>query len=263
MKQIYCIPKLEQLDKFEDFSKEYDAGFEYNDFFIPAVLDQPQLVQNLIDTYKALDRDRSEDTLHGVFLDMCVHSSDARIYEATDFRIHQSMDIATALGVKAIIFHTNHIPNFRLKSYREEWVSRNEHYWRNLLAEYPTLTVYMENMFDEEPELLLQLSERMKDEPRFAVCLDFPHAFISCTSISDWCSVVKPYIRHLHINDNAGVEDTHHPVGSGALPWDVYNDYLSGLTPAERPSVLIEVRTFEDLMESVQYMKQHAMYPFA
>lgn len=262
MKQLYCIPKLEQIQDFTRFAREYDAGFEYNDFFLPSVLDAPDRIQDIIDLYRSLERDRSEDTLHGVFLDMCVNSADSRIFAATDLRIHQSMDIAASLGVKAVIFHTNHIPNFRLKSYRLEWLDKNESYWRALLSEYPHLSVYLENMFDEEPELLVRLAAHMANEPRFAVCLDLAHAFLSGTPVEDWCSALAPYVRHLHINDNDGVEDTHCPVGSCSFPWEVYRNFLASLRPEKRPSVLIEVRSYEDLTKSVAYMKENKLYPF-
>lgn len=262
MKNVYCIPKLDQIDKFLAFSKDYNAGFEYNEFFIPAVLDQKEKVDEIIRAYKQLDRDRSEDTLHGVFLDICVNSSDSMIFKASDFRIHQSMDIATELGVKAVIFHTNHISNFRLESYQDGWVDLNEAYWRKLLQEYPHLNIYLENMFDEEPDLLKRLAGRMADEPRFGVCLDFAHAFISNTSIEKWCLDVGAYTRHLHINDNDKIQDTHHPVGSMQLPWDVYNQFIDSLPREQMPTVLIEVRTYEDLIESVTYMKENRMYPF-
>lgn len=262
MKTVYCIPKLDQIDKFIDFSREYHAGFEYNDFFLPAILDQPDKVEEIIQAYLALDRDRSEDTLHGVFLDICVNSSDSLIYQASDFRIHQSMDLATKLGVKAVIFHTNHISNFHLQSYQDGWVEQNKIYWKNLLAEYPNLSIYIENMFDEEPTLLKRLAEQMKEEPRFGVCLDVAHAFISKTPIWDWYQELGPYIRHLHINDNDQIQDSHHPVGSKKLPWNEYADSIHSIPPEKRPTVLIEVRTFEDLMKSVDYMQRNGLYPF-
>ena len=263
MKCVYCIPKWEQIGQFLSFSEKYQAGFEYNDFFLPFVLDQPELVQDIIARYKALNRDRSEDTLHGVFLDICVHSDDPMIYKVADYRIHQSMNIAKELGVKAVIFHTNHIPNFRLSSYLKNWLDRNERYWRSLLAEYPKLCVYLENMFDEDPQLLAELASRMADEPRFGVCFDFAHAFISHTPLSDWCDAMHPYARHLHINDNDRQEDSHHPVGQKNLPWEVYNQYIAALPEGAKPSVLIEVRSYEDLEASVSYMTEHNMYPFA
>lgn len=262
MKYVYCIPKWDQISRYYQFSLENNAGFEYNDFFLPSVLDDEYKVSELISQYKSLDRDRSEDYLHGVFLDICVHSDDPLIYRASDYRIHQSMNIATELGVKAVIFHTNQIPNFRLSSYLSNWLDRNERYWRALLKEYPSLMIYLENMFDEEPDLLLALAGRMQDEPRFHVCLDWAHAYLSRTPLPRWNETLAPYIRHLHINDNNKEEDSHLPVGDGTLPWEIYKDAIAVLPPEQLPTVLIEVRNYEDLEASVQYMKDHKLYPF-
>lgn len=262
MIRLYCIPKLDRLSDFVAFAQKYHAGFEYNDFFLPSVLDQPKQVESLIQTYLALDRDRSEDTLHGVFLDICVNSDDPGIYAVSDRRIHQSMDIAVRLGVKAVIFHTNHIPNFRLKSYRENWLNRNVVYWKALLAEYPTLEIYLENMFDEEPEMLCALAKALADEPRFGVCYDFAHAYISHTPLTKWNDALFRYAKHLHINDNDKEEDTHLPVGSCSLPWNLYENFIDMIPEEKRPSVLIEVRSFDDLTASVSYMKAHGLYPF-
>lgn len=263
MKQLYCIPNISQINSYLNFSKENNAGFEYNDFFLPDFLDDEKKVQDRIDFYCNLDRDRSEDTLHGAFLDLCVNSSDSLIYRVSDYRIRQSMDIAQKLGVKAVIFHTNHIPNFRLSSYREGWLLENTKYWKKLLKDYPNLSIYIENMFDEEPELLRKLAENMKDEPRFAVCLDLAHAFISSSPIEQWLEEVGPYAAHLHINDNNRFEDTHHPVGSMNFPWEKYEKYIHSLAKNARPTVLVEVRGYEDLEASVSYMKKQGLYPFS
>lgn len=87
------------------------------------------------------------------------------------------MNIARALGVKAVIFHTNHIPNFRLDSYRKN-------------------------------------------------CLDFAHAFLSHTSLEEWGTSLKPYVTHLHLNDN--------------------NKDMN-----------------DDLAASVRYLEQEHLYPFS
>lgn len=262
LKKLYCIPKLDELSQFIAFSEKYNAGFEYNDFFLPAILDDPDEVKRRVDIYCSINRDRSEDTLHGVFLDICVNSDDPKIQEVSDFRIHQSMDIATELGVRAVIFHTNHIPNFRLQTYRTNWLSRNATYWKKLLNEYPAVEVYVENMFDDEPDLLLALAKELSDVPHFGVCLDFAHAYLSKTPLQEWNNALRPYTRHLHINDNFQMEDTHNPVGNGSLPWEVYRDFIDAFSPEERPSVLIEVRSYKDLLASVAYMKQKKLYPF-
>ena len=57
--------------------------------------------------------------------------------------------------------------------------------------------------------------------------------------------------------------DTHHPIGTGALPWDVYRDFIAGIPVEKRPSVLIEVRGYDDLAASVGYLEQEHLYPFS
>ncbi len=255
--KMYCIPKIEQLDEFYCYAKERNLAFEYNDFFVPKVLEDQEKTQQLIDTYKRLERDRCEDTLHGAFMDIVVNSEDPKIYEISRKRVCQCMDIARQLGVKAVVFHTNYITNFRLKFYRERWQERNECFWREMLALYPELMIYMENMFDESPDMLRELAHRMEDEARFGVCLDFAHAYISGTPIEEWVTQLAPYIKHIHVNDNDGIEDSHLPVGSGAFPWEKYKQYMQQL--GEDVSVLIEVRSMEALKASVCFMQERGL----
>ena len=190
-------------------------------------------------------------------MDICIDSQDPLIFHASDVRVRQSMDIAMRLSVRAVIFHTNHIANFRLESYREGWLKKSGAYWRRLLAEYPALTVYLENMFDEEPELLRRLADDLSDGPRFGVCYDMAHAYLSQTPLTEWNQALLPFVRHLHINDNDKTQDTHRPVGSGSLPWDLYAQLFASCPSGQNPSVLIEVRSYEDLATSVSYLKEH------
>ncbi len=209
MNQLSCIPFLDELDCYVKFAEEYQAAFEYNEFYVPAIMDDPASIQNIIKRYKSTGRDCSKDTLHGAFFDVCINSGDPKIFKVSDYRVHQSMEIAQQIGVKAVIFHTNYIVNFKLKSYLNTWLNLNEIYWRKILEEYPDQMIYIENMFDEAPRMLTQLAFKMQDEPRFGVCFDLAHAKISGTPIADWFDCLSPYIVHMHINDNDGVEDSH------------------------------------------------------
>ena len=104
MPALEIIPIKAQIQDSLELAGKYHAAFEYNDFFSPDILDQPALIDERISFYLKLNRDRSQDTLHGVFLDITVHSSDSLIRKISSKRIHQSMEIASALGVKAVIF---------------------------------------------------------------------------------------------------------------------------------------------------------------
>lgn len=244
IKKYYGIPDLQHLEEWTALK----IPFEYDDFMLPGILDQKEETERRIREYLKPERDRSEDTLHGPFLDITVHSADALIYKASDYRIRQACEIALRLKVKAMILHTNFIPNFYERNYRQGWIDRNEEYMTTLLEDYPGLYIYMENMFDEEPDCLVALAERMK-EKRFRICLDVAHANISKTAISVWHEACAPYIAHYHINDNHGYIDEHLPLGEGEIPW-------KNILPCfcQDASVLVEVGSLEKYKKSMEYL---------
>ena len=195
MNKLYCIPSLEQLNDYVNFSLRYDAAFEYNEFFMPQILDDEWSTNKIIHKYLDTKRDCSQDTLHGAFFDICINSTDSKLFDVSNLRVHQCMDIAKKMGIKAVVFHTNYIVNFRLQSYLNTWLKK-----------------------------------------------------------------LKPYVAHIHINDNDGIEDLHLPVGNGILNW---NDFTTwGKSLKTTPSILFEVRSFHDLQKSVEYMKTNHIYPF-
>jgi len=173
---IYLIPDRNQIEESMKLAKQYDACFEYNDFFSPAVLEDSAKIEELIAFYQGLERDRSRDTLHGAFLDVTIHSDDPVIRRASEHRVRQCMEIADKLDIRGVVFHTNTIPNFRVDYYQKNWLEQNERFWREILKEFPKLSIFIENMFDEEPDLLAQLAEKMLDEERFGICFDYAHA---------------------------------------------------------------------------------------
>ena len=260
MGKLYCIPSLQDINRYLGFSEKYNAGFEYNDFFIPGLLDDGFMLNKIIKQYMSVRTGGIGDTMHGAFLDICVDSADSKIFEASDYRVRHCMDIAVKMGLKAVIFHTNYIVNFRLASYLDSWISRNEEYWRQILKDYKEQYIYIENMFDDAPYMLKTLAERMADEPRFGVCLDIAHACISGSPMKDWYNQMASYVKHIHINDNDGNEDLHNPVGTGIISWDTFDSWCKGL--AEEPSVLVEVREYGHLETSLEYMQKNKIYPF-
>ena len=85
MKSVYIIPKENEIEESLRLSEKYHANFEYNDFFLPFILDDEEKKKELIEFYKSLPRDRSMDTLHGAFLDVTLHSADRKIKEISEF----------------------------------------------------------------------------------------------------------------------------------------------------------------------------------
>jgi len=261
MSKLYIIPDAIHIEDSLALAEQYDAHFEYNDFYLPDIYDDEARVDALIDLYTALPRDRSLDTLHGAFLDVTVHSSDAEIRAVSDKRIRQSMKIAKRLGVCAVIFHTNLIANFKTQSYIDGWVSKNAAYWRTLSAKYPDIRIYIENMFDIDPTPMKALMESLSDAPGVQVCLDFAHAAVFGKNIQAWADALLPFAAHLHVNDNDGNSDLHLPIGDGVLDFALF-DYVLAQSGMQ-PSVLIEVAGAASQEKSIQYLKQNGFYPFS
>ena len=257
---ISLIPNPERLEESCALAEEWDAGFEYNDFYDPALLDDAARLRERIARYRALGRAGRGDTLHGAFYDVTVHSRDGQIRAISERRVRQSMDAAQALGVRGVVFHTGLIPNYHDAFYSRPWLEDNLRFWTKLCAEYPGIEVWMENMFDREPERLAELAGAMRDVPQFGVCLDYAHASVFGGEPGVWVRALAPYIRHLHLNDNDGLADRHDAVGDGVTDWALFDRRIraEGL----RCSALIETRSLKKQRRSLHFLRERRIYPF-
>lgn len=260
MSIIEIIPKKEEIGKTLELSDRYNTAFEYNDFFAPDVLDSPSRIDELISFYMKLPRDRSNDTMHGAFLDITLHSSDARIRKISDERMRQSMEIAKVMGIRGVIFHTNFIATFYDEPYRQNWLNKNIAYFTALAEEYPNIEIYIENMFDLEPDLFVAFGTATGHCPTIHLCLDIAHAHLSRVPIEEWLSQARPLIHHVHINDNDGTHDLHQAVGQGSIDWKAFD---RGMRQFEHPvSLLIETSSVESQRQSLRYLETNHIYPF-
>lgn len=260
MSNFLIIPRLENIEESLALAEKYGFGFEYNDFFTPDVLEDNSRTEELAVRYKSCGIPE-RCTMHGAFLDVLVFSEDALIREVSRKRIVQSIEAAERLGAEAVIFHTNYEPLLTAESYRKNWLDRNESFWREILAEYPNISVYMENMFDGSPHMLAELAERLSGLGNFGVCLDYAHAasFGRGTPLKEWVQSLAPYVKHLHINDNDLKNDLHLAVGNGRIDWSefkkYYLEYFLDCTACTACTVLIETSHIEDQKRSAEFLK--------
>lgn len=257
MSKFLIIPQINNIDESLKLAEKYGFGFEFNDFFFPDVLDDKRRTDELIGKYKACGLP-NYCTMHGAFFDVLIFSDDREIRKISEMRIRQSLDIARQLEVKGVVFHTNHTPDITTKLYLNNWLDRNEDFWRRILSEYPDVQVYMENMFDDSPRLLSLLASRMADVSSFGVCFDYAHAVIFGSDIDDWVTSLSPYVKHMHINDNDLKNDLHLAVGEGQLNWQHFKDsFEKKLSGAN--SVLIETSSIDRQKRSAEFLKELGM----
>ena len=256
--QFYIVPDIKQLDRSLALAEKYDLGFEANDFWGPEMLDNEEETENRIAIFRNVLSEHPGITMtnHGDFFDVILFSTDPLIREIAQKRIRQSIDVSLKLGAHAVIFHTNHSPQLKAKFYLTNWKKRNEEFFSEMLSEYPDINIYIENMFDDTPDVLAGLAECLKGYDNFGVCLDYAHAsaFGRRVPIKEWVETLRPYVKHLHINDNNLVNDLHLAVGDGKIDWlqfkEYYNMYFKECT------TLIETSSLENQLKSLQYMQK-------
>ena len=253
MKQLLMIPRSNELKASAELAKEYSLGFEFNDFFSPSVLDSEEEKQRILREYACAELP-SFRTVHGAFLDVIPFSPDPKIREIAALRIEQSIQAAKSVGAAAVVFHTNYNPQLNSPEYIELWLRQNVDFWSGILKKNPDISIYLENMFDDSPEVLEKLSESLSQYPNYGVCLDFAHAALSSTSPEVWAKQLGRFVKHIHINDNDLKSDLHLAWGDAKIDrfsfYRCYERYLEGA------SILIEVSSVESTCRSLEVMER-------
>lgn len=257
MKKILIIPELDSISECIELVGKYGLGFEYNDFFLPDVLDDDTKIAQIISEYKKYKLPEFT-TMHGAFFDVIPFSADSKIREISKKRISRSISIAKKLGAKAVIFHTNYNPFLNSKCYIDEWIAKNVEYWSEVLEKNPDINIYLENMFDTSPDIMVRISEELCKYENYGVCFDYAHASLSKVNAKEWAKCLGKYIKHVHINDNDGISDLHLAWGDGNLDrqmfYDCYTKYFEDAT------VLIEVANNESKIKSLDVLKREHFF---
>ncbi|MDE5966417.1 MAG: sugar phosphate isomerase/epimerase [Lachnospiraceae bacterium] len=254
MGELLIVSRAEDLKEYQELAGEYDVGFEVNDFFNPEVLENTEEMNRLIEFYQTAGLP-AYSTMHGAFFDIVVFSQDLRIREISELRMEQSMKIAVRLGVRGIVFHTNISPVLSGKAYDQRAVDMTSDYLECLLKRYPDTDIYLENMFDTDPDILQAISEKLCVYENYGVCFDYAHASISGTPMDVWVEALAPYIRHIHINDNDLKRDQHLAVGDGKIDWKRFIEYKQRYF--EDCSIVIETTLPEEQRRSLEYLEQN------
>lgn len=251
MGRFLITSRKEQLNEYKQISDEYGVAFEINDFYNPVVLDDQERTEVFIRQYEQIGIPEGS-TMHGAFLDVTVFSQDEAIRKVSRQRMEQSMQVAQRLKVKGVVFHTNCIPMLSGEEYDNQVVEFTVDYLKVLLDKYRDIDIYLENMFDQTPEILRRISEKLQMYPNYGVCFDYAHASLYGIDMEYWIEALAGYIKHIHINDNNLKKDLHLPVGDGVLDWKRFTMYYRQYF--KECSVLVETALPEDQRRSLEYI---------
>ena len=232
-------------EEMQELLKSSELGVESIEFSISENLDH---LDKTIETYKErlVKMGNPPLTLHGPFLDLIPATFDSMIRRVTMERFEQCYQVGKLLGAKKIVYHSGMIPTVY---YRQGWANQVSRFFNDFLRDKDGLEIDMENVLDEDWRLLSDVYEQV-EHPDFGLCLDIGHAHCySDISVIEWAEELAPYVRHVHIHDNAGERDSHLGLGRGNLPW---REVLSYLPRTETRTWTIECMNKEDVQICVQ-----------
>ena len=250
--RLGIIPDIDRLDDSLKLSWEYNTFFEYNDFFYPAIYQSEGETRRRINIYKSLDRDMSRDTMHGVFFDIAMTSTDEIIRNRSRVLMNNSMEIAANLGVKGVVFHTGINPGLWNRSYLDGWLDTAATWLDKLAKEYSHIDIYIENTVDKEPGVLTSLIDLLSHRKNVKLCLDYGHALLTDTEDEEWVKQMAPYVGHIHLNDHDMKEDLHLAPGKGLIDFERFEDLMEEYEVDAQ--VLLELNGAQEQLEALKYM---------
>jgi sugar phosphate isomerase/epimerase len=193
--------------------------------------------------------------MHGPFFDLTVASLDPDIVRITLQRYEQAIEIAKSLNIEKIVLHTQFNSQLKIPTYINNWLSKSLEYFSDLVKklEKHNITILMENMFDESPDIMVELLEKI-DSPRLGVCLDVGHVnAFSLFPQRHWVKSLKKYIKYVHLSDNDGLADEHYALGRGNIDFKELFSVFDELKL--EPEFCIEMNCEADHIESIAFLK--------
>ena len=114
--------------------------------------------------------------------------------------------------------------------------------------------VAVENVFDEDPEALCRLIERIA-HPDFGFCFDTGHFnLFTKVTMERWFERLGKYIFEVHLHDNDGTADSHWALGKGAIDFEKFFGLLRG--HGARPVYTIEAHEQGDIDVSLEAVRR-------
>jgi sugar phosphate isomerase/epimerase len=193
--------------------------------------------------------------LHGPFWDLCPGSIDPLIRQASRFRLQQFFDLLPIFQPAQVVCHTGYQP-LHHGGRRPLWLEQSLAVWEPLVerAEHLSIPLLLENVWEHDPELHLEIFERIPSS-YFGFCLDVGHQHsFSKTPLSEWLEALAAYLGEVHLHDNDGTRDAHLPIGRGTIDFDVLFRFLRKRGIA--PMLTLEPHRKEHIAESLAALKR-------
>ncbi len=194
-------------------------------------------------------------TLHAPFMDLNPGAVDPMVRSATQVRFRQILNIASVLKPRAVVFHAAY-DRWRYAGRKDLWLEYSMETWPRVMetaGRIDGMRVAVENVFDEDPEALALLIERVGD-PRFGFCFDTGHFnLFSKVPMEEWFARLGRHLVEVHLHDNTGTDDAHWAPGRGTVEFRRFFGLLRG--HKARPIYTIEAHDAEDVEPALKAVR--------
>ena len=250
MKEPHVHVPYSRIEDYLGFIKENRINPEL--YFSSNILDRIT-VSDIKTLKEQLDYNPSF-SVHAPFMDLSPGAVDEKIRAITIERFFAVFDIADILQPKTIVFHSGY-EKWKYAHRIDLWLESSLPTWEVLLrkAEAMNVRIAIENVFEDNPENLRMLMEKIHSE-HFGVCFDTGHFnLFSTISLSEWLGELKPYIVELHLHDNHKTSDAHSAIGEGTFDFNA----LFAMVKDKDMVYTIEGHTPDDVMKSIARLKNY------
>jgi sugar phosphate isomerase/epimerase len=196
-------------------------------------------------------------TIHAPFMDLNPGAVDPMVRSATQLRFTQVLNVAAVLKPRAVVFHAAY-DRWRYAGRRDVWLENSMDTWlrvMDLACKVEGMRVAVENVFDEDPEALRSLIERVGN-PSFGFCFDTGHYnLFSTVPLEEWFAQLGKHLVEVHLHDNHGAEDSHWALGKGTVDFDRFFHLLR--QHGVKPIYTIEAHDPADIEPSLETIRAY------
>ena len=243
------IPYPKLKDYFELLRKRrYDLEI----YLSAAVLDQ--IERDDLDELKSSLDWTPALTLHAPFMDMNPGAVDPMVRSVTQMRFRQLLNVAAILKPRAAVFHAAY-DRWRYSGRKDIWLHNSIDTWHKVMesASNIGMRVAVENVFDEDPDALRMLIEKLA-HPDFGFCFDTGHFnLFSTVPMEQWFESLGKYLVEVHLHDNDGTADSHWALGRGDVDFQKFFGLMR--THAAIPVYTIEAHDKGDIEISLERVR--------
>ncbi len=232
-----------------------ESGVGPEIYFSAAVLDALPLEEAEAQAETLREAGIRSVTFHAPFRDLWPGAQDEEARRLSVRRVSQALALAPVFRPAGVVVHGGYFGwlfDFR----PEEWLESARRSFGELaeVAEKAGTTLFVENVFDEDPGHLLRLREAV-GSPRLRFCLDPGHAALSSgVPLHRWAEAFGKEIGLMHVHDNRGQRDDHLPVGEGTLNYR--GVLLAALDAGARPILTVEPHRREHFARFVSGLRE-------